>query len=124
MSITEKDYRNSIKQHPNVHPMHAKRPINERLLQQAVVDSELLVGHPGWDKYLTHIQAVLDEARGDLKHKQSMIGGAYKDEDLRLIQCEIRELSGRISALEYCMTLPKQFTTEAQDHGLLTGFHE
>ncbi len=124
MPITEQDYRDHAKRFPNAHPHAVKQSFNEGLLKQAVVDAQLLTGHPGWDKYLERLQAVLDEAEQYLSALHTRVAGAYNGDDLRFVQCEIRETTGKINALNYCMSLPSELVKEATDHGLFAGYHD
>lgn len=91
------------------------RPVNETLLRQAVVDSGLLTNHVGWDKYLSRLQVLLEEAQANLTHWRDKIAGAYSDADLRTVQMQVNVYQERVHVLTQCMSLPKEIVAHAAD---------
>lgn len=93
----------------------ARHQINEGLLKQAAVSSELLTGHPAWDIYLQRLQVLLDQAEDERTHWLAKVAGAYEDADLRMVQIQINVFHDRVRTLKLCMNLPKDIVTHAAD---------
>lgn len=91
------------------------RAINEGLLRQAVVASDLLTGHPAWDTYLQRLQVLRADSEAQLTQWQEKIPGAYTDEDLRLVQIHVSVYTECVALLRRCMQLPKEILAHAHD---------
>ncbi len=94
---------------------HTRTRVNEGLLQQAVVASELLTQHPAWDVYLQRIQILLNDAEGELAHWREKVAGAYADADLRMVQMQVNIFQDRVQTLKHCMNLPKEILSHAAE---------
>lgn len=76
------------------------------LLKSAAVQSERLTGQPEWDAYLQRLQPLLDEAKAAAAGWLERLGGALKDEDVRIAQFNYHACRARVATLEEVMALP------------------
>ena len=113
MALTEADWK--ARTPITTVPPRPHTMLNEVLLRQAVVDSTLLTGHLGWDKYLQRLQVWLEDAQLNLAEWRGKIDGAYADADLRLVQTNVNIYQARIAVLTQCMSLPKEIVAHADE---------
>jgi len=97
-------------------PKSHSQSFNERLLRQASVESSLLTSHPAWDKYLEHLQAELNDARGELQALHDKLSTPLTNEQIHLSYVAINVIHERIRVLSFAMSLPKDIMTEAAVH--------
>lgn len=95
------------------------KAVNEAFLQQAAVEASLLTGHEAWDKYLSRLQVLVDEAHHELKGIYAKLGGPLSEEQVRLAYISINVFHERLRVLNHCMSLPKELVHHAAELGLV-----
>lgn len=93
--------------------------INEAFLQQAAVEAALLTGHEAWDKYLSRLQVLVEEAQHELHGLYDKLGGPLSEEQVRLAYISINVFHERLRVLNHCMSLPKDLVNHAAELGLV-----
>lgn len=105
-----------------------EKPVREKtvqtsLLKQAAVEAKLLTGHQAWDAYLSRLQVLVDEARGELNGLYERMGGPLTEEQLRLAYISINVFTERLRVLKHCMSLPHDLVNHADELGPLPDAH-
>lgn len=87
------------------------RPMHDTLqgvIKTAAVSFEQLTNDPHWDRFLSYIQAQLDEAKRAQEEWLGNCGNEGNSHALRLSQMQYQYHHGRVKALEEVMGLPSQ----------------
>ena len=84
------------------------------MVQQAAVSAEHLTGIPEWDKYLTTIQPLLNQANSALKVRADLMPYAVDDRAIRQLQIEHAYLKGQVEAFQKAMDMPKDIIESAK----------
>lgn len=88
-------------------------PVDNRLLQQAVVATEYLTGDPAWDVFLQRIQALIEGTRADLAAMAEHYAlPNLTSEQILMGQRHMLAAKERINAWEMVLRLPKQIMAE------------
>ncbi len=121
--ITEQDWK--ARQAEQVSQREHSRRVTyaEALLKQAAVESRLLTGHPAWDKYLSQVQALLDDAVKDQATCQDHYNRAFDEKSRNLAQVELHRCMAVIEVLKQVISIPTQVVTHAVQAGLTTDLH-
>lgn len=96
-----------------------EKPVNTAFLQQAAVEASLLTGHEAWDKYLSRLQVLVEEAQHELHGLYDKLGGPLSEEQVRLAYISINVFHERLRVLKHCMSLPKELVHHAAELGLV-----
>lgn len=94
-------------------PPRTDGPINDRLLQQAIVATEVLTGDAAWDVFLQRVQALIDGTRKDLAAmaEHHALPNLTSEQILQQ-QRHMLAAKERINAWEMVLSLPKQIMAE------------
>ena len=103
-----------FKRHLATAPVREK-PINTALLEVAAVKASDLTGHPGWDRFLEQVQALLNTAEAELKTWTDRCCDAYKEEDLRFAQRNVTAYKTQVETLTRVMQMPNEILKEYHD---------
>ena len=82
------------------------RSIDADLLKVAAVKATDLTGHPGWDDYLSHLQAMLNTAEAELATWTENCCNALSVDDMRYAQRNVTQFKTQITVLKEVMQLP------------------
>jgi len=91
------------------------RTINLELLKVAAVKATDLTGHPGWDRLLEQLQAMLNDAEREVGHWTDVCVTTYRDEDSRQAQCQVAAAKAQVALLRRIMGLPHDIMREWED---------
>ena len=83
---------------------------NLEIIAQAAVNTNLLLGHPLWDRFLTYIQAAIETTQTQLAEWQAKLSSStlVNYEDLIRIKIAVAECTARIDAWKAIIHLPKE----------------
>ncbi len=86
---------------------------NLEIIAQAAVNTNLLLGDPIWDRFLTYIQAAIEETQAQLAEWQAKLSSPtlVNYEDLIRIKLAVAECTARIEAWTVIIQLPKELQT-------------
>jgi hypothetical protein len=81
-----------------------------RAIQQQAVHADQLTGDPSWDKYLSYVQAQIDQAK---KNRADFMGRLASPQmvnadQISLVRNSIIRLDQMIATLEWAIALPNQ----------------
>lgn len=81
-----------------------------RMLHQAEVMADNLIGDPDWDRFLSYLQSTLDISKGQREDIVRRISSEdiVSDEDIRRLKLLLVQIDERIRTLEAVMWLPRQ----------------
>ena len=90
------------------------RAVDLSLLHSALVNSQLVTGHPGWDQFLQQCQGRLELAMKDRDAWGERMRGAYQESDMRLAQVNWHVANSRVDTLNEIMELPRRVIETAR----------
>ena len=82
------------------------------LLDVAAVKATELTGHPGWDRFLEQLQAMLDQAEKEAAVWTEHTINAHGTDDLRYAQRSATAYKVQVELLRRIMNLPGQILKE------------
>ena len=94
----------------------ASKSSNVRVLEQAAVDKEKLIGDPHWDLFLQELQSFVDKSVASLKSLEEQIKSPLlvNPEEIQLIRNQIFVLTERVGTTKTIMNLPKDIIDQAE----------
>ena len=92
-------------------------PIDPGLLKSAAVSAEKLTGNAEWDKYLTQLQALLQESQLSAQQWLERLGGALTERDVKECQLNYQACLSRATTLQEVMQLPQNIIQANHDAG-------
>ena len=83
--------------------------------RQMQVEEQHLTNDPKWDKFLTHLRPLLDDATKVMEeHKQTLLNPKTSSEGIMYLRMMGSYAQGRADVLKEVMALPKLLAAEAQ----------
>lgn len=91
------------------------RAVNLDLLKVAAVKASDLTGHPGWDRFLESLQALLQEAEAQVVNWTDRCVRARQTDDMREAQRQVAASVAQVVLLKQIMALPNEILKEYQN---------
>jgi hypothetical protein len=84
--------------------------ISALTLTRAAVDARILTGHPAWDKYLSYLQAMLEESMKVLENLETLLlsPATLEPQDLAVAKTRYLCVNERVETLRLAMKLPEE----------------
>ena len=86
--------------------------VNLELLKVAAVKATDLTGHPGWDRFLEQLQAMLDDAEMQVVNWTDHCVRAMQTDDMREAQRQVAASVAQVVLLKQIMSLPNEILRE------------
>ena len=116
--ITEQDFYQAQKA-----KQQKQRIPYEILLKQAAVDAAKLTGAPEWDKFLTQVQAILEEHQKGVQVYGEACTRAFTELDRTIAQVEYHRHHAAVEVLTQVMSIPQQLVKHAPESGSVSSSH-
>ncbi|MCP4900112.1 MAG: hypothetical protein GY906_24340 [bacterium] len=87
-----------------------RRKSELRLVEQAAVDAQVVTGHESWDRYLSHLQGLVDQHKGFETQLRAALESPDVIDHATLMQNKmaLRECRAKIEAWELAIRLPQE----------------
>lgn len=87
-----------------------------QILSKAAVEIELLTGDANWDIFLSHLQAVVNEAQEEAQTFREILESetVWGDEDIRRARVSLLLAKERVRLLEHVMQLPAEIKAQGE----------